>query len=100
MAGAIQELLTPSEAAVVASVTVRDVNRVIDERLLPDGLYALEDGRRLHVVACPFIGFYFHGANARSGGSLSTSVPKSGISLSAIGESFPGRPTGPPMMAF
>jgi uncharacterized protein (DUF433 family) len=64
MAGGIQELLTPPEAAVVASVTVRDVNRVIDERLLPDRLYALADGRHLHIVACPFIGFYFHGANA------------------------------------
>ena len=51
MAGVIQELLTPPEAAVVAGVTVRDVNRAIDERLLPDRLYALEDGRRLHVVA-------------------------------------------------
>lgn len=56
------ELLTLSEAAVVASVTVRDINRVIDERLLPDYFYAVEDGRRLRVTACPFVRFYFHTA--------------------------------------
>lgn len=58
------ELLTPSEAAVVAGVTVRDVNRVIDEKLLPDEFYSSEGGRRLHLAACPLIGFYFHSATA------------------------------------
>jgi uncharacterized protein (DUF433 family) len=58
------ELLTPSEAAVIASVTVRDVNRIIDEKLLPDDFYSFEGGRRLHLAACPLIGFYFHAANA------------------------------------
>jgi uncharacterized protein (DUF433 family) len=58
------ELLTPSEAAVVASVTVRDVNRIIDEKILPERFYALESGRHLHVAACPLVGFYFHAARA------------------------------------
>jgi uncharacterized protein (DUF433 family) len=58
------ELLTPSEAAVVASVTVRDINRVIDEKILPEHFYTLEGGRRLHVAACPLVGFYFHTAKA------------------------------------
>jgi len=58
------EFLTPPEAAVVASVTVRDINRVIDEKILPERFYTLEGGRRLHVVACPLIGFYFHAAKA------------------------------------
>ncbi len=58
------EFLTPTEAAVVASVTVRDINRVIDEKLLPEDFYTLEGGRRLHIAACPLIGFYFHAANA------------------------------------
>ncbi len=57
-------LLTLSEAAVVASVTVRDVNRVIDEKLLPERFYTLEGGRHLHVTACPLVGFYFHAAKA------------------------------------
>jgi uncharacterized protein (DUF433 family) len=58
------ELLTPSEAAMVASVTVRDVNRVIDEKILPERFYTLEGGRRVHVTACPLVGFYFHAAKA------------------------------------
>jgi uncharacterized protein (DUF433 family) len=57
------ELLTPTEAAVVASVKVRDINRVIDEKLLPTDFYTLEGGRRLYSVACPLIGFYFHAAS-------------------------------------
>jgi uncharacterized protein (DUF433 family) len=58
------ELLTPAEAAVVASVTVRDINRVIDEKILPEGLYSLEDGRRIRLAACPLVGFYFRAAKA------------------------------------
>ena len=52
------ELLTPAEAAVVASVSVRDINRMIDERILPERWYRSEGGRRVHVNACPFVGFY------------------------------------------
>ncbi len=58
------EFLTPPEAAVVASVTVRDINRVIDERILPERFYTLDGGRHLHVTACPLVGFYFHAAKA------------------------------------
>ena len=57
--------LTPTEAAVVASVTVRDVNRVIDERILPDELYvvAKDRTRRFFVDSCVLIAFYFKTAN-------------------------------------
>jgi uncharacterized protein (DUF433 family) len=58
------ELLTLPEAAVVASVTVRDINRVIDEKILPERFYTLEGGRRLYATACPLVGFYFHTAKA------------------------------------
>jgi uncharacterized protein (DUF433 family) len=58
------ELLTPAEAAVVASVSVRDINRMIDEKILPERLYRLEGGRRVHVNACPFVGFYCRAAKA------------------------------------
>ncbi|HJU17281.1 MAG TPA: DUF433 domain-containing protein [Stellaceae bacterium] len=58
------ELLTLPEAAVVASVAVRDVNRIIDEKILPERFYTLEGGRRLHIAACPLVGFYFHAAKA------------------------------------
>lgn len=56
------ELLTPSEAAVVAGVTVRDVNRVIDEHIVPKGLYSLKGGRWLKSQACTYVRFYFHTA--------------------------------------
>lgn len=55
-------LLTPSEAAVIAGVSVRDINRVIDEKLLPEGLATTEDGRRIQLAACPLVGFYFGAA--------------------------------------
>lgn len=57
-------LLTPSEAAVVAGVTVRDINRVIDEKLLPEGFTSDVDGRRIELAACPLVGFYFRAAKA------------------------------------
>ena len=58
------ELLTPAEAAIVASVSVRDVNRVIDEKILPEGFYTVADGRRVRLAACPLVGFYFRAAGA------------------------------------
>jgi len=58
------ELLTPAEAAVVASVTVRDINRVIDEKILPEGFYSADDGRHVRLIACPLVGFYFRAAKA------------------------------------
>jgi uncharacterized protein (DUF433 family) len=64
MLTARDEMLTPSEAAVVASVTVREIHRVIDEHILPERFYEMEGGRRLHLAACPLLGFYFHAAKA------------------------------------
>lgn len=60
-----QPTLTPTEAAVVASVTVRDINRVIDEKILPDELYvvAKDRTRRLFVDSCVLIAFYFKAAD-------------------------------------
>lgn len=52
------ELLTPAEAAVVADVPLRAVNRVIDEEILPKKFVRLEGGRRVSSVACAFIRFY------------------------------------------
>jgi len=61
---AVSELLTPSEAAVVAGVSVRDVNRVIDEHIVPETLYSLKGGRWLRSHACTYVRFYFHTAKA------------------------------------
>ena len=53
------ELLTTPEAAVVAGVDVRDVNRLIDEHILPEDLYTNEDSRRVWAWACTLIRFYY-----------------------------------------
>lgn len=58
----VAEMLRPTEAAVVASVALRDVNRAIDEKILPDGFVAIEDGRHVLVSACTLISFYFASA--------------------------------------
>ncbi len=65
MTAASLEALTPTEAAVVSSVAVRDVNRVIDEKILPEGLYKVgrDRSRRFSADACAFISFYFMSAN-------------------------------------
>jgi uncharacterized protein (DUF433 family) len=60
--GSATDMLKPTEAAVVARVALRDVNRVIDERILPEDLLSLDDGRRVAVTACPLISFYFDSA--------------------------------------
>ena len=60
--GAAADMLRPTEAAVVARVTLREVNRVIDERILPEDLFSLDDGRRIAATACTLIAFYFDSA--------------------------------------
>lgn len=56
------ELLTTPEAAVVAGVDVRDVNRLIDERILPEDLYTNDESRRVWAWACTLIRFYYDAA--------------------------------------
>jgi len=60
--GAVVDMLRPSEAAVVARVSLRDVNRVIDERILPESFFSFDDGRRVAATACTLISFYFDSA--------------------------------------
>lgn len=59
---AVAEMLKASEAAVVSRVSLRDVNRVIDERILPDAFVSLDNGRHVLAGACSFIAFYFESA--------------------------------------
>jgi uncharacterized protein (DUF433 family) len=65
MVGTTIEALTPSEAAVVSGVDVRDVNRVFDENILPGRFYKVDRNRirRVNPDACSFISFYFGAAN-------------------------------------
>lgn len=48
-------MLKASEAAVVSRVSLRDVNRVIDERILPDAFVSVDNGRHVLARACSFI---------------------------------------------
>ena len=57
------ETLSPSEAAVISGVSLRDVHRVIDEHLLPDSFYGPLQPRSFKSQACVFICFYFQAAN-------------------------------------
>ena len=45
-----------------ARVSLRDVNRVIDERILPETLVSVENGRFVLGAACTLIAFYFESA--------------------------------------
>lgn len=56
------EMLKATEAAVVARVSLRDVNRVIDERILPETLVSVDNGRYVLGAACTLISFYFESA--------------------------------------
>ena len=56
-------MLKATEAAVVSRVTLRDVNRAIDEGILPDEFFTLDNGRQVSAVACALISFYFESAN-------------------------------------
>lgn len=60
-----QKSLTTTETAVVSRVSVRNVNRVIDEKILPESLFDVgpDGARRLNADACVFISFYFEAAN-------------------------------------
>jgi uncharacterized protein (DUF433 family) len=60
---ALPKLLTPTEAAVVSGVSVRDINRAIDESILPDQFVRLRNGRHVLAAACSLIAFYFQSAD-------------------------------------
>lgn len=59
---AVAEMLKATEAAVVSRVSLRDVNRAIDERILPDAFVSVDNGRHVLAGACSFISFYFETA--------------------------------------
>ncbi|MFS2177215.1 DUF433 domain-containing protein [Rhizobium pisi] len=59
---AATEMLKATEAAVVARVALRDVNRVIDEGILPAAFLSVGNGRRVWATACTLISFYYESA--------------------------------------
>jgi uncharacterized protein (DUF433 family) len=60
---ALDGTLTPTEAAVVSGVSVRDIHRIIDEHILPDSFYNATQPRSFKSQSCVFISFYFRTAD-------------------------------------
>jgi uncharacterized protein (DUF433 family) len=48
----------------VSCVALRDVNRVIDEGILPEGFFTHDDGRLVLAAGCILISFYFESARS------------------------------------
>jgi uncharacterized protein (DUF433 family) len=59
----LMEHLTTTEAAVAAGVSLPQINRVIDEKILPDDWYSTSPTRTFRTDACLFISFYFETAD-------------------------------------
>ena len=59
----MMEHLTTTEAAVAAGVSLPQVNRVIDENILPDDWYSTSPTRTVRRDACLLISFYFETAD-------------------------------------
>jgi len=75
------DMLKPSEAAVVARVALRDVNRAIDERILPEGFFSIDDGRRVAVIGCTLIAFYFDTAKRLTSDERLFTIREAGVRL-------------------
>lgn len=83
------ELLKPSEAAVVAGVAVRDVNRVIDERILPDAFYRADEGRSISATGCILISFYFESAERLTAEERVTTIRELGSRFGSVWDRAP-----------
>lgn len=59
----LMENLTTTEAAVAAGVSLPQINRVIDDRILPDHWYSTSPVRTFRTDACLFIAFYYETAD-------------------------------------
>lgn len=60
----IMERLTTTEAAFAAGVSVPQIHRIIDEKILPDDLYSTTEMRTFRTDACVLIAFYFETADS------------------------------------
>ena len=60
--GILMDRLTTTEAAVAAGVSVPQINRIIDEKILPEDLYSTSPVRTFRTDAALLIAFYFETA--------------------------------------
>ena len=75
------DMLKLTEAAVVAHVGLREVNRAIDERILPEWFVSTDDGRRVAATACPLISFYFNSAKRLTSEERLSAIKEAGSRL-------------------
>jgi uncharacterized protein (DUF433 family) len=54
-----RETVSAAELAFIADVSDREVNRLVDERILPDFLFQIDNGRRFDLSAAALARFYF-----------------------------------------
>jgi uncharacterized protein (DUF433 family) len=59
----VMERLTTTEAAIAAGVSVPQINRIIDEKILPEDLYSTSPTRSFRTDAALLIAFYFETAD-------------------------------------
>jgi uncharacterized protein (DUF433 family) len=65
----LMDNLTTTEAAVAAGVSLPQVNRVIDDKILPDDWYSTSPTRTVRTDACLLISFYFETADLLTPGA-------------------------------
>jgi uncharacterized protein (DUF433 family) len=65
----LMDNLTTTEAAVAAGVSLPQINRVIDDRILPDDWYSTSPTRTVRTDACLLISFYFETADLLTAGA-------------------------------
>ena len=79
------EDLTATEAAVVAHVSIRDVNRAIDEGILPFGFFRAGVERNVAAAGCPLIAFYFESAERLTSKERLWAIERAGARLKTPG---------------
>jgi uncharacterized protein (DUF433 family) len=57
--GSTSVFVSTAEAAFIAGLTDRDMNRIVDERIIPAPLVRVDAGRRFARLAAAFARFYF-----------------------------------------
>jgi hypothetical protein len=55
----LERFVSTSEAAFIADVSDREMNRAVDERILPDPLIRSNNGRRFAPLGAALASFYF-----------------------------------------
>ena len=79
------EHLTAAEAAVVAHVSIRDVNRAIDEHILPFRFFRAGAERNVSAAGCPLIAFYFQSAERLTSKERLWAIERAGPRLTKSG---------------